>query len=55
MENDKIAKSVYVGECTSSHSEARLQKRWIDTVNECLKERGLDVRQERRMWDDRNE
>ena len=30
-------------------------KRWIDTVKECLKKRGLNVRQARRMVQDRNE
>ena len=50
MENDKIAKRFYVGECAGSRS---LRKRWIDTVKDCLKKRGLDVRQARRMLDDR--
>ena len=49
MENDRIAKRVYVGECGGSRSVGRLQKRWIDTVKECLKKRGLDVRQARRL------
>ena len=35
--------------------QSRLQKRWIDTVKECLSERGLDVMQPRRMVQDRNE
>ena len=43
MENDRIAKRVYVGECASS-SVGRLQKRWIDTVKDYLKKRGLDIR-----------
>ena len=49
MENDRIAKSVYVGECGGSCSVGRPWKRWIDTGKECLKKRGLDVRQTRRM------
>ena len=53
MENDRIAKRVYVGELTGSHSVGRPWKRWIDTVKECLKKRGLDVRQARRMVQDR--
>ena len=32
----------------------RLQKKWIDTMKEYFK-RGLDVRQARRMVDDRSE
>ena len=45
MENDRIAKIVYVGECAGSRSVGKPRKRWIDTVKECLKKRGLDVRQ----------
>ena len=46
---DRIAKRVYVRECSGSHSVDRLRKRWIDTVEECLRNRGLDVKQARRM------
>ena len=49
MENDRIAKRVYVGACVSSRSVGRLQKRWIDAVKYCLKKKSLDVRQARRM------
>ena len=45
MERDRIAKRVYVGECAGSRSVGRPRKRWIDTVKECLRKRGLDVRQ----------
>ena len=55
MDNDRIAKKVYVGECVGSHSVGRLRKRWIDTMKECLRKRGLDVRQEWRMVQDRSE
>ena len=34
---------------------ARSRKRWIDAVKECLRKRGLDYRQARRMVQDRNE
>ena len=54
MERDRIAKIVYVEECAGSHSVGTLQKRWIDTVKECLRKRGLDVRQARRMIQDRS-
>ena len=46
MERDRIAKRIYVGECAVSRSVGRPWKRWIDTVKECLKKRGLDVRQQ---------
>ena len=54
MENDKIAKRVYEGECTGSRSVGRPRKRRIDTMNDCLKKRGLDVRQARIMLHDRS-
>ena len=54
MESDRITKRVYVGECAGSHSVGRPWKRWIDTVKECSKIRGLDVRQARRMVQDRS-
>ena len=50
-----IAKRVYVGECGVSHSGDWPWKRWIDTVKECLRKRGLDGRQTRRMDQDRSE
>ena len=55
MENDRIVKRVYAGECAGSRLVGRPRKRWIDTVKDCLKERGLDVRQARRMVQDRSE
>ena len=54
MENNRIAKRVYVGECAGSCSVGRPRKRWIDTVEEYLKKRGLNVRQARRMVHDRS-
>ena len=41
MENDRIYKTVYVGECVGSHSVGRSRKRWIDNVKECLKKGGV--------------
>ena len=55
MENDRIDKRVYVGECADSRSVGRPRKRWTDIVNECLEKRGLDVRQARGMVQDRSE
>ena len=54
MEDDRIAKRVYVGECAGSCSVGRSRKRWIDTMKDCLKKRGLDVRKARRMVHDRS-
>ena len=44
---------VYIEECAGSHSVGRQQKRWLDNVKDCLKKRVLDVRQARRMVQDR--
>ena len=55
MESDRIAKKVYVGECAGSRSLGRPRKRWIDTVKECLRKRGLDVGQASSMVQDRCE
>ena len=54
-ENDRIAKRVYVGVCAGNRSVGRPRKRWTDTVKDCLRKRGLDIRQARRMVQDRNE
>ena len=55
MESDRIAKRVYVGECAGSRSVGRPRKRWADTVKDCLRKRCLDVRQARRMVQDKSE
>ena len=55
MERDRITKRVSVGECAGSRSVDGPWKRWIDTAKECLKKRCLDIRQARRMVQDRSE
>ena len=54
MENGGVAKRVYEGECAGSSSVDRARKRCIDNVKDCMKKRGWDVRQERKMVHDRN-
>ena len=54
MGNDRIAKRVYERECAGSRSVGWPRKRWTDNVKECLKKKGLDVRQARRMLQDRS-
>ena len=41
MERDRIAKRIYLRGCTGSCSVGRLWKRWIDTMKECLRKRGV--------------
>ena len=50
-----LPKESYVGDCAGRRSVGRPRKRWIDTVMEYLKKRGLDIRQARRMVQDRSE
>ena len=45
----------YVGVCAGSRSVGRPWKRWIDTSRDCLRKRGLDFRQARRMMQGRCE
>ena len=54
MEN-RNAKRVYVGECAGSRSVGRPRKRWIDIEEEYLRKRNLNIRQARRMVQDRSE
>ena len=54
MENDRIAKIVYVGECAGSCSVGRPRKRWIGALKTCLKKVGLDIRQARMIVHDRS-
>ena len=55
MERDRNAKRIYVEERAGSRLVGGPEKRWIDTVKKCLKKRELDVRQARKMVQDRNE
>ena len=50
MENERIAKRVYVGECAGSRSLGRPLKRWIDTMKDCLKKSGLNVGKQGEWW-----
>ena len=54
MENDRIAKRDYVGECDGSPSVGRPKKRWFVTVNECLRVCLNPVTEARRMVHDRS-
>ena len=50
-----IAEGVYAKVCAGIPSEDMPQKRWIDTVKDYVKKRDLNVRQVRRMVQDRGE
>ena len=55
MENNRITKIFYVGKCAGSRSMGRPWNRWTDSVKDCLRKRGLDVWQARRIVLDRSE
>ena len=55
VERGMIAKRAYAREFVGSRSAGRPRKRWLDTVKVCLRKKGLDVRQARRMVQDRSE
>ena len=55
ISNSRIARRVYERECAGSRLLGRPRKRWIDSVNDCLKKRGLNIRQAKNMVYDRNE
>ena len=39
IENDRIAKRVYIGKCAGNPSVGRPRKRWIVTLKDCLKKK----------------
>ena len=49
------SKRPYIEERAGSRSVGRPLKIWIDTMKECLRKRGLDIRQARTMVQDRSE
>ena len=49
MENDRALKTVYVRVCAGNRSVGKPRERWVDTVKTCLRKRGLEVKQARRM------
>ena len=42
MESGRITKRFHVEECAGNHSLGRPRKRYIDTVKDCSRKRGLD-------------
>ena len=55
MGNKRTGKRVCMWECMGSRLVGRARNRWIDTVDDCWKNKsGLNIGQERRMVHDRN-
>ena len=53
MDADRVVKRVYVSECRGARIRGRPRKRWIESVRECLRERGLNELQAGRVVFDR--
>ena len=49
MGNDRIAKIIYVRESAGIRPVGRRRERWTEAVKVCLKKRGSEVRQTRKM------
>ena len=52
---DRFAKLIYIEKWAGSRSVGRPQKSWIETLKECLRKRGFDVMQARRMVQHRSD
>ena len=50
MENNKIARRVYVGKCAGSPPVDRLEKSWINTVKEYLKKKKVWLSGKQGKW-----
>ena len=50
VERERIAKSVYVREYAGSCSVGKSQKRWIDTIKECLKKKRFGCQARQGEW-----
>src|SRR5678816_1585400 len=43
MNDSRLVKWMYSGECVGNRPAGRPKKKWIESVNECLKERGVSL------------
>ena len=55
MDENRLVKRMYSGECVGKKPVGRPKKRWIELVRDCLKERNVSMDEARRMVLDRNE
>ena len=52
MGEERLVGRVYRANMEGNRGRGRPQRRWIDTVKDCLKKRGMDIREARRMLHD---
>ena len=55
MDESRLVKRMYNGECVGKRPVGRPKKRWIDSVKECLNERNVNLVEARRMVCNRDE
>src|SRR5678816_1261878 len=47
MNDSRLVKRMYSGECVGSRPAGRPKRKWIESVNECLKERNVSLAEAR--------
>src|SRR5678815_2020700 len=47
MNDSRLVKRMYSGECVRNRPAGRPKKKWIESVNECLKERDMSLAEAR--------
>src|SRR5678815_731318 len=55
MNDSRLVKRMYSGECARNRPAGRPKKKWIESVMECLQERNVSLSQARRKVHDRRE
>ena len=55
MEESRLVKRVYSGECEGNNAFGRPKKKWIGSVRDCLGKRGMNLDEARRMVGNRSE
>src|SRR5678815_4314459 len=55
MNDSRLVKRMYSGECVGNRPAGRQKKKWIEAVKECLQERNVSFAEARRKVHDRRE
>src|SRR5678815_1717427 len=55
MNDNRLVKRMYSGECVGNRPVGRPKKKWIESVKECLQERNVSLAEARRKVHDRRE
>src|SRR5678816_1567325 len=53
MNDSRLVKRMYSGECVGNRPAGRPKKKWIESVKECLQERNVSLAEARRKVHDR--